>query len=82
MSSIFHQLSRPALEGLADVLARWYLRLPCPPAALVHTVPSTLSPQIASALNRLEEQGMQEQHLVQAGRSSVPVTRAYFAYQI
>ena len=63
MISIFHQLSRPALEGLADVLARRYLRLPCPPAALVHTVPSTLSPQIASELNRLKEQGMQEQHL-------------------
>ncbi|MEO0987906.1 MAG: DISARM system phospholipase D-like protein DrmC [Cyanobacteria bacterium J06639_14] len=63
MSSIFHQLSRPALESLADVLGRQYLQLPCSPAALVHTVPSTLIPQIAAELNQLKQQGMQEQHL-------------------
>lgn len=63
MTSIFHQLSRPALENLADVLDRQYLQLPCSPAALVHTVPSALMPQVASELNQLNQQGMQEQHL-------------------
>ena len=63
MVSIFHQLSQPALEGLADALSRKSIQLPCPPTALIHTVPTTLISKVATELNQLKTQGMAEAHL-------------------
>jgi len=63
MVSIFHQLSQPALEGLADSLSRQSIQLPCSPTALIHTVPTALIGQISAELNQLKTQGMAESHL-------------------
>ncbi|WP_228024927.1 hypothetical protein [cf. Phormidesmis sp. LEGE 11477] len=64
MASVFHQLSRSAREGLMDAIAHNRIRLPCHPSALANVVPNVLMTEVASAINRLSEQGMQGQHLV------------------
>ena len=63
MASVFHQLSRPAMEGLTDAIAHQRLQYPFHPSALTNTVPTSLVSEIAAELNRLSEQGMQLQHI-------------------
>ena len=63
MASVFHQLSRPAIEGLMDAIAHNRIRLPCHPSALASIVPNALMTDVAIAINQLSEQGMQGQHL-------------------
>ena len=63
MAAVFHQLSRPAMEGLMEVIARNRIRLPCHPSALANIVPNALMSEVAISINQLSEQGMQGQHL-------------------
>lgn len=64
MASVFHQLSRPAMEGLLDAIAHQRIQYPFHPSALASTVPTLLISEVATELNQLSEQGMQLQHLV------------------
>lgn len=63
MASVFHQLSRPAIEGLVDAITHHRLQYPFHPSALANTVPTSLMAEIASELNCLSEQGMRSQHI-------------------
>jgi hypothetical protein len=63
MASVFHQLSRPAIEGLVDAIAHQRLQYPFHPSTLANTVPNPLISEVATELNRLSEQGMQAQHV-------------------
>lgn len=63
MASVFHELSRPAMEGLAEAITQQRLRCPFHPSALTTLVPTALIRAIATELNRLGEQGMQPQHI-------------------
>lgn len=62
-NSVFHRLSRPALEGLASALARDRIQLPCQSGALAYVVPKPLLPALTSEINRLSQEGMKAQHL-------------------
>lgn len=63
MASIFHQLSRPAIEGVREVIAYNRISFPCQPSSLASIVPAPLIIEVADELNSLYGQGMQASHI-------------------
>lgn len=61
--SVFHQLSRPALEGLAEAISQQRIQLPCHPTVLASIIPTSLLQDVSTELNQLQSQGMKSEHL-------------------